>query len=74
MAVIVYRDKYGNKIEKGDTIKYLENGTGHIVYENADRDDLGLNATNPNCKFVNQRLIYPLYQFDLDEWVIVKKT
>lgn len=76
MYVGFYKDMNGNTIEAGDTIKNITDNSEHLVYENFNGDDLGLNASNEKyVGFASQlRKIYPLYQFDLqNEWVIVKK-
>lgn len=72
MAKVEYFDKFGDKIKEGDTIRH-EDGDEEMIYKGAD-DELGLNASNPDFKgnagMVHE--IYPLHQFDLTEWEIIK--
>lgn len=62
----VYYDKNGNKIKAGDIIVH-DNGDEELVHEYGDQ--LGIDATNPNCKFA-EPCFYPLSEFDLKEWTI----
>jgi hypothetical protein len=71
-----YRDKHGKKIEHG---MYLKHNDGDVsyVYQCANPDgeeDLGFNASNENHISFNEmeRKIYPLYQFNMKEYEIVK--
>lgn len=67
-----YKDKHGEEIKAGMEIKH-DDGDVDIVY--STEDELGLNATNPDYKGYEGRVfeVYPLHQFDLSEWEIVKK-
>lgn len=71
-----YKDKNGNIITKGMQIKH-DNGEIEMVYSNWNEDDLGVNATNKKFTEIHPdsnipQKIYPLYQFNLLEWEIIK--
>lgn len=65
-----YFDKNGKQILAGMTIQH-DDGDVELVY--ASDDDLGVNASNEkHISFAEyKREIYPLYQFNLKEWVII---
>lgn len=68
-----YFDKNGKKIEAGMTLRH-EDGDTDMVHQ-SDDGDLGFNATNEQWKghvpgYSIQ--LYPLYQFNLHEWEIVR--
>lgn len=65
-----YYDKNGNQIKEGMTIKHNE-GDVEKVYSCGD-NDLGVNADNPNYVGGELGQCYPLHQFDLKEWEIVR--
>lgn len=65
-----YFDKNNNEIKEGMTLKH-DNGELEYVHKTTS-DDLGFNASNESHISFNEleRKIYPLYQFNLDEWEI----
>lgn len=75
-----YRDKNGDLIKAGMVIKH-DDGEEELIYSCGDNnEDLGVNASNE--KWLEReygdakesfREFYPLYQFRLSEWTIVKK-
>lgn len=74
----VYFDKNGAEIQAGMTLKH-DDGETELVYACQDDDgvpDLGFNASNE--AFMERhgvaRQIYPLYQFNLKEWEVVKNA
>lgn len=66
-----YYDKNNNEIKEGMTIKH-DDGDLELIYSNWDGDDLGINASNAKYTGNMMPQIYPLYQFNLKEWEIVK--
>ena len=68
-----YYDKLGNQILPNMILEH-EDGEQQKVYLSID-DDLGFNASNEEYEGFNEfnRQLYPLYQFNLKEWKIVKK-
>lgn len=66
-----YFDKNGEQVRAGMTIKHKD-GDVEKVY--ASDDDLGINASNEKHISFSEfnREIYPLYQMDMREWVIIK--
>ena len=71
-----YFDKNGEQIAVGDTLVDDE-GRAEKVYacqaEDDDMIDLGFDANNPNFSLgYNPQKYYPLSQFDLSEYAIVK--
>lgn len=73
--IIIYRDKNGNEIKSGMTIKH-DNGDIEKIYSNINEDDLGVNATNKRYEMNHPdsnmpRQIYPLSQFNMNEWEII---
>lgn len=68
-----HKDKHGNKIEAGMTLRHVD-GELEYVHETVE-GDLGFNASNENHISFNEleRKLYPLFQFDLAEWEIVEK-
>lgn len=71
-----YFDKNGEEILAGMTLKH-EDGTTDFVYSCEDENgkkDLGFNASNEAWleRTGRNREIYPLYQFNLKEYEIVK--
>ena len=67
-----YFDKNGDRIKAGMTIRH-DDGDLDKVYPCKD-GDLGLNASNEQHVNFNEfnRELYPLYQFNMKEWEIVK--
>ena len=65
----IYKDKNGDIIEDGMTIKHND-GQVKKIFSNSKHTDLGVLATKEH---VWSPLIYPLYQFYLEEWVIVNE-
>lgn len=63
-----YTDKHGNKIEAEMRIRH-NNGDVELVL--GDKEEIGLNATNPNYRGNEFPKIYPLSEFNLKEWEIV---
>ncbi|MCM1322975.1 MAG: hypothetical protein NC218_02215 [Acetobacter sp.] len=68
-----YFDKNGKEILEGTTIRH-DNGETELIYACGD-GDLGVNASTK--KYIEEngesaRECYPLTQFDLHEWEIVK--
>jgi hypothetical protein len=73
-----YFDKHGKEIKQGMTIKH-DDGDIELVYQCEDSDgnqDLGVNASNEAWleRHGGVREIYPLYQFNMKEWEIVKEN
>jgi hypothetical protein len=68
-----YYDKNGKQIKAGMNIEH-DDGDIEKVYK-ADDGDLGLNASNENFVGFSEfkRELYPLYQFNMKEWVIVNE-
>lgn len=72
-----YHDKHGEEILAGMTIRH-DNGDTELVYETEDangNDNLGILATNPDyLKYHSDCELeyYPLSNFDMREWEIVK--
>lgn len=66
-----YFDKHGELIKEGMSLRH-DDGEVEKVY--ASDEDLGLNASNEQHISFSEysREIYPLYQFNLKEWEIVK--
>jgi hypothetical protein len=69
--VMEYFDKNGEEIKTGMRIKH-DGGDIEMVYQNSDENDLGIDASNKNFIGGSDRKIYPLYQFNLKEWIIIK--
>lgn len=73
--MIQYFDKNGTEIKEGDTIRH-DNGEEELVYAcGEDGDNLGVNASNEDYLKAHPeawRECYPLSQFDLREWEVVK--
>lgn len=70
-----YYDKNGELIKPHMLLKHID-GDVDFVYK-SDDNDLGFNATNRKCKFAYSAIsikLYPLSQFDLKEWEIIKKS
>lgn len=69
----VYYDKNGTQIKAGMFIKHDDEDKAEKVYA-SDDNDLGINASNEAWleRHGRNRELYPLYQFNLKEWVIVK--
>lgn len=67
-----YLDKHGNAIKAGMTLRH-DDGTLEIVYK-AVGNDLGFNASNEDFDGFTEakRELYPLSDFNLAEWEIVK--
>ena len=69
-----YRDKNGDLIQEGMTIRH-DDGDTELVYA-CGEDDLGVNASNENrpdfCECLRE--CYPLSQFSMKEWEIVKNN
>lgn len=67
-----YFDKHGEEIKAGMKIRH-DDGDIERIYATAD-DDLGVNASNEAWleRHGGNRELYPLYQFDMKEWEIVK--
>lgn len=67
-----YYDKNGVEIKAGMTLQH-DDGETELVYE-TDNNDLGFNASNENHKgYVGvYRELYPLYQFNMNEWKVIK--
>lgn len=65
-----YFDKNGKEILAGMIIQH---GDGDVEKVYASDDDLGVNASNEkHISFTEfNREIYPLYQFNMKEWVII---
>ncbi len=73
---VKYYDKNNKLIEKGMILRH-DDGDEELVYEciNEYGDiGLGFNASNENWVGFDEcnREIYPLHQFNLSEWEIVK--
>jgi hypothetical protein len=68
-----YFDKHGKQIKAGMKIKH-DNGDIDLVYL-AKGGDLGLNASNENFAGFDPmyRELYPLSEFDMKEFEIVKE-
>jgi hypothetical protein len=68
-----YYDKMGKEIFP-DMVLEHDDGEQQKVYGTID-NDLGFNASNEEYEGFNElnREIYPLYQFNLKEWKIIKK-
>ena len=69
-----YFDKHGEEIKAGMKLRH-DNGNIELIY--ASDEDLGMNAANPKYLgglYELGDLIYPLSQFNLREWEIVKET
>lgn len=66
-----YFDKNDKQIFAGMTIQH-DDGDVEKVYA-SDDDDLGINASNEkHISFTEfTRELYPLYQFNMKEWVII---
>lgn len=65
-----YTDKNNNEIKEGMTLRH-DDGDIEVVLKGVT--ELGFNASNPNYKGGNATsLIYPLHEFDLTEWGIIK--
>lgn len=69
-----YFDVNGEEIKEGMKLKCLEDGDIQEVYL-ADDGDLGFNATNEDFVGYNPFTVqlYPLSEFDMREWQIIKK-
>ena len=68
-----YEDKYGEIIREGDVIRH-DDGDVETIYACGD-NDLGISATNPDYLKAHPEAeleFYPLSEFDLSEWEIVK--
>ena len=67
-----YFDKHGEEIKAGMKIRH-DDGDIERIYTTED-DDLGVNASNEAWleRHGGNRELYPLYQFDMKEWEIVK--
>lgn len=67
-----YLDKHGARIKAGMTLRH-DDGTLEIVYQ-AVGNDLGFNASNEYLEGFTEskRELYPLSEFNLAEWEIVK--
>ena len=59
---MVYFDKNGKQIKKGDTIRH-DSGELEKVFACGD-DNLGVRANDYEC--------YPLSEFDMREWEVVE--
>ena len=68
-----YFDKHGEEIKEDMKLKH-DDGTIELVYK-SDDGDLGFNASNENWVGFDpyKRELYPLYQFPLSEYEIVKE-
>jgi len=68
-----YFDKHGEEIKEDMKLRH-DDGTIELVYK-SDDGDLGFNASNENWVGFdpNSRELYPLYQFPLSEYEIVKE-
>lgn len=74
----VYRDKHGEVIKEGMTIRHINGSTEKVIAcIDADGDqNLGVNATNMNSPMFEMftPVAYPLSEFDISrEWEIVKE-
>ena len=72
----IYKDKNGEAINEGMRLRH-DDGTVERVYACHDEEgttDLGFNASNESWldRTGRNREIYPLYQFPLHEYEIVK--
>lgn len=73
----VYRDKHGEVIKEGMTIRH-DDGSTEKVISCTDSDgtrNLGINASNPNHPLSRiHQVAYPLSEFSTSrEWEIVKE-
>jgi hypothetical protein len=68
-----YYDKMGKEIFPNMILEH-DDGEQQKVYATID-NDLGFNASNEEYEGFNElnRELYPLYQFNLKEWKIIKK-
>lgn len=72
-----YQDKNGQEILAGMTIRH-DGGETEKVYDTTDaegNEDLGVMATNPEYAKLHPECdieYYPLSEFDMSEWEIVK--
>lgn len=64
-----YYDKNNKEIKEDMYIKHIDEYLPEKVYK-SDSGDLGLNATNKNYTFATKQELYPLSEFDLNEWEI----
>ena len=73
----VYKDKHGEVIKEGMTIRHIDGSTEKVIAcVDADGDpNLGVNATNFDCPFACLHPVaYPLSEFAISiEWEIVKE-
>lgn len=69
----IYFDVNGTQIKAGMFIMHKDDDHAEKVYT-SDDGDLGINASNEAWleRHGGNRELYPLYQFNLKEWVIVK--
>lgn len=74
---ITYHDKHNQAIQAGMTIRH-ESGETELVYATVNMDgdeDLGVCATNPAYAALHPECdieYYPLSEFNMLEWEIVK--
>ena len=73
----VYKDKHGEIIKEGMTIRHNDGSTEKVIAcVDADGNpNLGVNATNFDCPFAGlHHVAYPLSEFATSrEWEIVKE-
>lgn len=67
----IYHDRNGKRIRAGMKIRDIDNGDIEYVHEAID-GDLGLNATNWASPAAYKQELYPLSNFNMDEWEIVE--